>query len=248
VLKCWGSNSNGQIGDGTKIDRSLPVNVTNIIPTVSGEAPADCHNSCVASLHAGVSSGDFVRSLSLGQRHSCAVMLSGALQCWGSNSNGQLGLGMHTFVRFVFSQFHLFATGDTVDKLTATVVKGLASAVVLVACGSRHTCVKLRGTNRLLCFGLNDFGQSSLATSAPSSVPVTELKFIENSGKEGFSSTVGVFFICMSPRCFFLDDDPHLLLSKLALLSALGEQHSCVHTRQTQEVRGQFYTDHKGLF
>jgi alpha-tubulin suppressor-like RCC1 family protein len=45
----------------------------------------------------GVSSGDFVRSLSLGQRHSCAAMLSGTLQCWGSNSNGQLGLGMLHF-------------------------------------------------------------------------------------------------------------------------------------------------------
>ena len=151
-----------------------------------------------------------MRALSLGQRHSCAIMLSGTLQCWGSNSNGQLGLGVHPFVRFASRKFHLFATGDTVDRLTATFVKGLSSAVVLVVCGSRHTCVKLRGTNRLLCFGLNDFGQSSLAASAPSSVPVTELKFIENSGKEGFSSTVGVFFHLHEPSLFFSSMMTHI--------------------------------------
>ncbi len=231
MLKCWGSNSNGQIGDGTKIDRSLPVNVTNIIPTVSGKAPCDCRNSFVALLHAGVSSGDFVRSLSLGQRHSCAVMLSGTLQCWGSNSNGQLGLGVHPFVRFASRKFHLFATGDTVDRLTATFVKGLSSAVVLVVCGSRHTCLKLRGTNRLMCFGLNDFGQSSLSASAPSSVPVTELKFIENPGKEGFSSTVGVFFIFMSPRCFLSSMMTHFCCTKLLPSYQLLESSTVVCTR-----------------
>jgi hypothetical protein len=43
-----------------------------------------------------------------------------------------------------------------------------------------------------MCFGLNDFGQSSQATSAPSSVHITELRFLDNAGKDGFSSTVGV--------------------------------------------------------
>jgi hypothetical protein len=88
--------------------------------------------------------------------------------------------------------FLMSCTGDTVDRLTATVVKGLSSAAILVACGSRHTCVKLRGSNRVLCFGLNDFGQSSQTTAA-SNVPQTDLKFIDNPGKEGFSSTLGSF-------------------------------------------------------
>lgn len=87
--------------------------------------------------------------------------------------------------------FDSFSKGDTVDKLTATTVKGLTSAVILVACGSRHTCVKLRGTNKVICFGLNDFGQSAQLASAPSNVPLTELRFIDNAGKESFASTIG---------------------------------------------------------
>ena len=91
----------------------------------------------------------------------------------------------------VQTKTHAFVPGDTVDKLTATLVKAITSAVVMVACGSRHTCVKFRGTNRIVCFGLNDFGQSSQAISAASSVPITELRFIDNPGKEAFSSTIG---------------------------------------------------------
>ena len=257
IYKCWGSNSHGQIGDGTKIDRSLPVNVTNIIPIVSGTSTflaalsRSIHQNVDPTLFSGVSSGDFVRALSLGQRHSCAIMLSGTLQCWGSNSNGQLGTGVHTFAQCLVRTFHVFGTGDTVDKLTATVVKGLASAVVLVACGSRHTCIKLRGSNRLMCFGFNDFGQSSQATSAPSSVPLTELRFIDHPGKDSFSSTVGALFVCISLNCFALliawPAPPRLFVLTLSSPSALGEQHSCVHTRQSQEVRSQVYVDHKGM-
>ncbi len=120
-------------------------------------------------------------------------MLSGTLQCWGSNSNGQLGTGVLLLAHSIVHSVHVFGTGDTIDRLTATATKGLTGSVVLVACGSRHTCAKLRGTNRLFCFGLNDFGQASQAISAPSSVPLTELKFIDNTGKDGFSSTLGAF-------------------------------------------------------
>jgi alpha-tubulin suppressor-like RCC1 family protein len=98
------------------------------------------------------------------------------------------------FARFVLKN-NAFSKGDTVDKLTATAVKGLTSAVILVVCGSRHTCVKLRGTNKVVCFGLNDFGQSAQGISAPSSVPVTELRFIDNAGKESFASTIGAHLL-----------------------------------------------------
>jgi len=172
------------------------VNVTNIIPVVSGTALCAPSEFKAIDLlpSTGVSSGDQVRSLSLGQRHSCACMQSGTLQCWGSNSNGQLGTGFCIFARFVLKN-NAFSKGDTVDKLTATAVKGLTSAVILVVCGSRHTCVKLRGTNKVVCFGLNDFGQSAQGISAPSSVPVTELRFIDNAGKESFASTIGAHLL-----------------------------------------------------
>lgn len=69
-VKCWGSNEFGQLGDGTTIDRPVPVNV------------------------AGLTSG--VSAIGVGFVHSCAVTRTGGLKCWGLNSQGMLGDGTET--------------------------------------------------------------------------------------------------------------------------------------------------------
>ena len=66
-LKCWGSNSNGQLGDGTTTDRLNPVDVAGM--------------------------GSDVKSMALGQNFTCAVLPWGRLKCWGENTHGQLGDG-----------------------------------------------------------------------------------------------------------------------------------------------------------
>jgi alpha-tubulin suppressor-like RCC1 family protein len=67
---CWGSNSNGQLGNGT----------------VGGTNP-------VAAL---VSGGLAFVSLSAGGSYTCGVTPSGAIYCWGANASGQLGDGTQT--------------------------------------------------------------------------------------------------------------------------------------------------------
>ncbi len=135
------------------------------------------------------------------------VSVIAALLCFRArfSAGGATATGNLEWVRSAIcvvpvQKFHALVPGDAVDRLTATSVKAITSAVVMVACGSRHTCVKFRGTNRIVCFGLNDFGQSSQATSAPSNVPITELRFIDNPGKEAFSSTIGESIFFINPR------------------------------------------------
>jgi alpha-tubulin suppressor-like RCC1 family protein len=61
---CVGSNSQGQLGDGTTADRLAPVHVLGV------------HDA--AAIVAGVS-------------YACALLESGAVVCWGDNAAGQLG-------------------------------------------------------------------------------------------------------------------------------------------------------------
>ena len=68
-VKCWGSNYSGGLGDGTNMDRSVPVDVS------------------------GLASG--VAAIGVGNGHSCALTTAGGVKCWGLNDEGQLGDGTY---------------------------------------------------------------------------------------------------------------------------------------------------------
>jgi YVTN family beta-propeller protein len=69
-LKCWGANSQRQLGVGDNSPRTTPTDVL------------------------GLTSG--VYSVSGGGLHTCAVMSTGVTKCWGNNGFGQLGDGTTT--------------------------------------------------------------------------------------------------------------------------------------------------------
>lgn len=65
--KCWGSNSSGQIGDGTTIDRGRATAISGVIGTAA--------------------------SVSTGDGFTCITSTNGGAQCVGNNYYGQLGAG-----------------------------------------------------------------------------------------------------------------------------------------------------------
>jgi alpha-tubulin suppressor-like RCC1 family protein len=69
---CWGRNSGGQLGDGTKTSRPRPV------PVVGGL--------------------QFLR-VSAGGAHTCGITTTNRAYCWGLNDDGQLGDGTHGTTR-----------------------------------------------------------------------------------------------------------------------------------------------------
>ena len=65
-LSFWGRNTLGEVGDGTTIDRTLPVQISTLSEPVLG--------------------------VELGNLYGCA-RLAGEVACWGVNNFGQLGDG-----------------------------------------------------------------------------------------------------------------------------------------------------------
>ena len=66
-MKCWGSNDSGELGNGATSPSNKAMEVS------------------------GLESG--VKAISAGFAHTCAVLKSGALRCWGANTTGELGNG-----------------------------------------------------------------------------------------------------------------------------------------------------------
>jgi len=72
---CWGHNVYGQLGDGTKTQRTAP---GKVLRDDNGDGTPD---------------GDLggIESIQTGALYTCAMMTDGTARCWGYNSTGQLG-------------------------------------------------------------------------------------------------------------------------------------------------------------
>jgi len=76
LVKCWGDNSDGQLGQGNTIDYG------------DGSAMAGMGNN-LQPIDLGM--GRTARQIAAGQFDTCAVLDDGTAKCWGDNLSGQLG-------------------------------------------------------------------------------------------------------------------------------------------------------------
>jgi alpha-tubulin suppressor-like RCC1 family protein len=129
-VNCWGNGTSGQLGNGTTPSQSPPVTVTGLL---SG-----------------------VQAISAGESHTCALLNSGGVKCWGRNNYGQLG------------------SGDITYRYIPTDVIGLTSGVKEISVGYAHACALLN-TGGVKCWGENYSGQLGTGTAwrtTPALVPM----------------------------------------------------------------------------
>lgn len=121
-VRCWGRNGHSQLGDGTRRRRFTPVRVANLERDVA--------------------------SIAAGLWHTCALMDSGGVKCWGYGVFGQLG------------------DGTTGHRSTPVDVVGLHGGAVAITAGYSQTCA-LMDTGGVKCWGATGFGRFSTPTDVP---------------------------------------------------------------------------------
>jgi alpha-tubulin suppressor-like RCC1 family protein len=130
TVACWGTDALGQLGD----DGALSLSTTPIaVAGVSGAA-----------------------AVAAGESHACALLLSGAVTCWGGNGAEQLGADIRA------------------GQSGPVTVAGVTDAVAIAA-GVAHTCT-LEKSGSVLCWGAGASGAlgggpapAAPATAGPSS-------------------------------------------------------------------------------
>lgn len=117
---------------------------------VDSEAVEECSAACL--VFEGQGHCVQVQQVAAGP-HTCALLTTGTVRCWGNNANGQLGYS------------HTNVLGDEPFEMpTANVALGQAAkhiAVGEVYTASSHTCAVLQDGN-VRCWGQNNVGQLGL--------------------------------------------------------------------------------------
>jgi cysteine-rich repeat protein len=129
-VRCWGDNSSGQLGLGV------------------GDDLRDKHPYQIGL----VQLGSPAIAIAAGAKHTCAMMVDASVRCWGSNSEGQLGLG------------HTNNIGDDETPNSSAAMVQLEATAVAIAAGGNVTCAIL-SDGTLRCWGQNDFGQLGLGNT-----------------------------------------------------------------------------------
>jgi len=126
ALRCWGRNDFGQLGHG---------NTENIGDNETVDSAGN------VDLGPGVT----VKDLALGGFHTCALLTTGAVRCWGRNDFGQLGYG------------NTEALGDN-EPINNLPDVSLTGTVQKLVAGDLHTCA-LTVAGTLRCWGLGQDGE-----------------------------------------------------------------------------------------
>ena len=183
----WGSNSYGQLGNGSTTNSSTPVAVS--LPsgtTVTAIAGGFYHSLALTSsgqvlawgwnfygqlgngtttnsstpVPVSLPSGTTVTAIAVGFYHSLALTSSGQVLAWGWNFYGQLGNGTTT-------------TTTSCQCIPTPVQVSLPSGttVTAVAGGYGHS-LALTSTGRMLAWGYNGYGELGNGSTTNSSTPV----------------------------------------------------------------------------
>ena len=131
VVKCWGVNTYGQLGLGDTNHR--------------GDGPGEAASTAVA---VDLGSGVTATAIAAGSDHTCALLSSGVVKCWGRNGDGQLGLGDTN------------SRGDGANEMgdnLSAVDLGSSVTVIAIAAGGFHTCALL-SSGAMKCWGYNYTG------------------------------------------------------------------------------------------
>jgi alpha-tubulin suppressor-like RCC1 family protein len=125
-IRCWGLGTAGQLGYGETRNIERPGTAGLVPVTLTGES---------------------VRTIVAGVDHTCILLESGQVRCWGSAQYGQLGYGNTEWI------------GD--DEPAQAVDVALGGVATQLVAGAYHNCALLE-TGEVRCWGRGDNGRLGL--------------------------------------------------------------------------------------
>ena len=140
-LMCWGKNTYGQLGVGDTNRRSTPTGVSAVGHDENGNL-------------------NMVKSVSVGEYHTCAILTNDTVVCWGNNIWGQIGGSGRLGARKTIS-------GTVGDPLSGETANRIAV--------QKHTCAILSSDSSVQCWGNNHYSKTGGGTPNLGGKTATEI-------------------------------------------------------------------------
>ncbi|MBI2060176.1 MAG: hypothetical protein HYT87_10430 [Nitrospirae bacterium] len=187
AVVCWGLNANGQLGDGTNTNRSVPVAVSSLTVNLVYQIASGGSHTCARMINDTVKCwgkndggqvGDGTTTdrnfavavtsltsgavyLAAGGAHTCTLIDDGTVKCWGKNVKGELG------------------DGSTASSTIPVTVSSLTNVIAIaggedVGAGGGHTCA-LISDGAVKCWGANASYQLGDTTTVNKLIPTAVL-------------------------------------------------------------------------
>ncbi|MDP3630641.1 MAG: prepilin-type N-terminal cleavage/methylation domain-containing protein [Actinomycetota bacterium] len=157
---CWGLGNQGQLGNNTSSNTSVPVTVSS----------------------SGALSGKTIKSVAPGWSHTCAIASDNQAYCWGNGTNGQLGNGA--------------SSTSLVPVAVSTSGAFSGKTIKSIAAGDYYYTCALASDNQVYCWGIPTYGVLGNNLGASSPVPVAVSTSGVLSGKTVQSITTGFGHVC----------------------------------------------------
>ncbi len=221
-VKCWGRNDLGQLGNGTQVNSLTPVNVIGLSAGVTKISVGLVH-TCAVTANGAAKCWGYNHSNRLGAKlgsevytqpqqvygitseavditaragHSCALLSSGKVKCWGGNYDGQLGNGTSgapggygpdevanltdaikvevggnsTCALTNTGALKCWGIGSGYSSTTPAVIPGMDSGVISFGTGMNHTCA-VTSAGAAKCWGWNYYGELGTADANQTQTP-----------------------------------------------------------------------------
>ena len=179
-VKCWGSNTSGQLGLGDTSNRGGAANeMGNSLPEVD------------------LGTGRTAKHVTAGGYHTCTILDDDSVKCWGSNTSGQLGIGD--------SSNRGDAANEMGDNLPA-VDLGTNRIAKHVTAGGQHTCALL-DDDSVKCWGYTGNGQLGLGDTSNRGGAANQMGDNLPEVDLGTSRTAKHVTADVAHTCALLDDD-----------------------------------------
>jgi YD repeat-containing protein len=184
-VTCWGDDTNGQLGNGPLTgDVAAPPDPVTLPAGTSATAVSAALNHTCVLLNTGevtcwgadtlgqlgngptgavdtppppitLPAGTTATAVSASWTHTCALLNTGQVTCWGDDSNGRLGNG----------------AGGSVDAPPAPISLPAGATATKVATGDNFSCAVLN-TGQVACWGSNHYANLGDGTATDAQTPV----------------------------------------------------------------------------